>query len=92
MGCVPAARVAVVSLAVADAPVPEALSVPVPIEAPLSRKVTVPVGTMVPEVGETVAVKVTDVVKNTGLAFVTTDVAVGCVLMTVKFWQAELPV
>jgi len=54
-----------------------ALSVPVPMEVPLSRKVTVPVG--VPDPGaeaETVAVKVTDWPKTEGLAEEVTVVVV----------------
>ena len=49
-------------------------------------------GTMLPEVGVTVAVKVTELVENTGLVFEVTVVVVGCVLMTVKLWQVEEPV
>ena len=86
----PAARLPVVSLATAEAPEPEALNVPVPLDVVPSRKVTEPVGPIEPEVGVTGAVKVTEVVRNTGLPFVATDV-VGCVLITVKFWQVELP-
>jgi hypothetical protein len=52
--CVPAARVVVVSVAT-----PTALRVAVPRLVVPSRNVTVPVGTLVPDCGETVAVKVT---------------------------------
>jgi hypothetical protein len=43
---------------------------------------------MLPEVGVTVAVKVTEFKRKTGLAFEASVVAVGCVLMTLTVAHA----
>jgi hypothetical protein len=78
-----------VSIATAEGLV-EALNVPVPIGVVPSRKVTVMVGVLAPVVGVTVAVKVTALAENTGLALEVSVVVVGWTLMTLTTSQTEV--
>jgi hypothetical protein len=75
MGCEPADNVVVEKVAVAV--LPEPLSVPVPMDTPLSSKVTDPPGVIEPVV-VTVAVNVTDAPDVEGLRLDTTPVVVAC--------------
>jgi hypothetical protein len=84
--CGPALKAAVAKVAL------PALSVPVPSRMLPSRKLTAPVGVPVPENGETVAVKVTDWFKPTGLAELMSVVVVAIPVAAFTVWFAPTDV
>jgi hypothetical protein len=87
--CVPAAREVVLKEAA-----PLALRVAVPSVVAPSRKVTVPVGVVLPEAGETMAVKVTLCPVLIWVAEGVNEVVVAtkvCVTVTVTAADTELP-